>query len=181
MTRQRIGRCGWATISQQRGQQIAMRSTAVSVGGPNAPIPLVAPLDAHAYFIWCARSSCRVSFTCLMASLVIVAFLLPCCHPIHAQVVLSVSSIAFASGNRFVEGNGLHQIEMHRFLRLFAAQLPKMTKSTYAQTGIEYTPVRPTLLLEHNVAIGAVSLMSRCCLLFVTPRAWATQRRISCK
>ena len=90
-----------------------MRSTDVSVGGPNAPIPLVAALDAHAYFILCVRSSCLVSLTCLMASLVIVAFLLPGCHPIHAKVVLSVSSIALASGNRFVKGNVLHQIAMN--------------------------------------------------------------------
>ena len=141
MTRQRIGRCGWATISQQRGQPIAMRCTAVSVRGPNAPIPLLTPLDAHAYFILCVRSSCLVSFACLMASLVIVAFLLPCCHSIHAVVVLFVWSIALASGNRCVKGNGFHKIEINRFLRLFAAQLPKITKSTHAQTGIEYTPV----------------------------------------
>ena len=152
MTRQRIGRCGWATTTQQRGQQIAMRSTAVSVGCPNAPIPSVAPLDAHAYFSLCVRSSGLVSCTCLMVSLVLVAFLLPCCHHILAVVVLSVWSIAPASGNHIVKGNALHHIEMNRFRRLFAAQLPKITKSTYPQTGIGYTPVRPTPLLQKNVA-----------------------------
>ena len=141
MTRQRIGRCGWATTSQQRGQQIAMRSTAASVGGPNAPIPLVAPLDAHAYFSLCVWSSALVSFTCLMVGLVIVGFFVALL-PSYSRCGCSLCWVdCSCKWKPLGERKWIAPDRKESLSASVRGTIPKITKTTYAQTGNEYTPV----------------------------------------